>query len=135
METINQEAFPDEGQVNDFDFILDNLLETLEPIDSETLPQQWSKFIQNLPEYEIQVLKAIVEPDNPNPAIKKIALSNITMPNLLIDSINERANDIIGELIIETGTEKLGIYPEHLGNVKKAIALYDDLMVRQISSK
>ncbi|MBW4666761.1 MAG: hypothetical protein KME60_04800 [Cyanomargarita calcarea GSE-NOS-MK-12-04C] len=134
METINQETFPGEGQVNDFDFLLDDLLETLEPIDSERLPQEWSNFIQNLPEYEIQVLKAIIEPDNPNSVIKNIALSNITMPNLLIDSINERANDIIGELIIDTGTEKLEIYPEHLSNVKKAIAIYD-LMARQISSK
>ena len=80
------------------------------------------------------MLKAIVEQDNPNAAIKQIAEANITMPNLLIDSINECANDTIGELIIEPGGEIPEVYQEHLINVKKMIAMYEDLMARPTSS-
>jgi hypothetical protein len=67
--------------------------------------------------------------------IKQIAEAQITMPNLLIDSINEIANNTIGELIIETGEEKPEIYPEHLLNLKKIIAIYEDLMAKSTSSK
>jgi ABC-type methionine transport system ATPase subunit len=88
------------------------------------LPEEWANFLENLPAYELQVLKAIVEEDNPKPAIKQIAEANITMPNLLIDSINELANDTIGELIIETNAEIPAVYQEHISNVKKMIAMH-----------
>jgi hypothetical protein len=54
---------------------------------------------------EIQVLKAIIEQSDPSATIKKIAEENITMPELLIDAINECALDTIGDLIIEPGSE------------------------------
>ncbi|QSJ14931.1 hypothetical protein JYQ62_24080 [Nostoc sp. UHCC 0702] len=101
---------------------------------SEILPEEWTNFLEKLPGYEIQVLKAIVEQDNPNAAIKQIAEAHITMPNLLIDSINECANDTIGELIIEPSKEIPQVYPEHLINVKKMLAMYKDLMARPTSS-
>lgn len=41
------------------------------------------------------------------------------MPNLLIDSINERANDTIGELIINSDSEIPEVYHEHITHVKK----------------
>ena len=58
--------------------------------------------------------------------IKQIAEANITMPNLLIDSINEIANSTIGELIIQTNGDVAEIYPEYLANVKIMIALYEN---------
>lgn len=39
---------------------------------SENIPEEWTNFLENLPEYELQVLKAIVEQDNPKAAIKKL---------------------------------------------------------------
>ena len=56
------------------------------------------------------------------------------MPNLLIDSINERANDTIGELIIETELEVPIIYAEHILNVRKMIAFHENLMTKHASS-
>lgn len=56
------------------------------------------------------------------------------MPNLLIDSINERANDTIGELIIDSNSESPEVYPEYMNDVKKMIAMYEDLMARHASS-
>ncbi|MBD2629729.1 tellurite resistance TerB C-terminal domain-containing protein [Trichormus variabilis] len=131
MDTINQETGNENTQEDDIDlFPFDQLLEPLSPIDyepntSDNLPTEWTDFLENLPAYEIQVLKAIVEQDNPKPIIKQIAEANITMPNLLIDSINEIANNTIGELIIETEQEIPVIYQEHIPNVKKVIAIYE----------
>lgn len=69
-----------------------------------SLPPEWVAFMQQLPEYDFLVLQAIVELDNPLTAIKKIAEENLTMPELLIDFINNCAMDTIGDRIIEPGS-------------------------------
>jgi chromosome segregation ATPase len=140
METFNQEQISEPSQENEMDlFPFDELLEPVKTRGSksnisENLPAEWTSFLEHLPAYEIQVLKAIVEQDNPHATIKQIAEANITMPNLLIDSINELANDTIGELIIETAAENPEVYQEHMTNVKKILAMYEELTARYASS-
>lgn len=141
IETFNIEPLSDNSQEDDMElFPFSEMIESSAIIDtsevdiSENIPQEWTKFLENLPGYELQVLKAIVEQENPKAAIKKIAEANITMPNLLIDSINERANDIIGELIINSDSESPKVDQEHMTHVKKIIAIYEDLMARHASS-
>ncbi|MCC5601453.1 tellurite resistance TerB C-terminal domain-containing protein [Nostoc favosum] len=141
IETFNPEYLSENSKEDDNElFPFSEIMETTAIINtsaadtSENLSEEWTNFLQILPVYELQVLKAIVEQDNPNAAIKKIAEANITMPNLLIDSINERANDTIGELIIDSNSEIPEVYPEYMTNVKKIIAMYEDLMARHASS-
>ncbi|MBW4676859.1 MAG: hypothetical protein KME52_23450 [Desmonostoc geniculatum HA4340-LM1] len=136
-ETFNPEPLADNSTEDDLElFPFTEIVESSATIGSpevdtsEYIPEEWTNFLENLPGYELQVLKAIVEEDNTKAAIKKIAEVNITMPNLLIDSINERANDTIGELIIDSDSEIPEVYQEHKTQVKKMIAMYDDLMAR-----
>lgn len=135
VENFNQEPFDIHGQEEVELFPFAELMETLEPSisnKSENLPEEWIKFLRKISSYETQVLKAIVEQDNPNPVIKEIAEANITMPNLLIDTINELAHDNIGDLIIEPNSQPPQIYQEYLANVKKLIAAYEDMMTKQL---
>ncbi|MFN6536054.1 MAG: tellurite resistance TerB C-terminal domain-containing protein [Nostoc sp. EkiNYC01] len=136
-ETFNPEPLLDNSTEDDLElFPFTEIVESSATIGSpevdtsEYIPEEWTNFLENLPGYELQVLKAIVEEDNTKATIKKIAEANITMPNLLIDSINERANDTIGELIIDSDSEIPEVYQEHKTQVKKMIAMYDDLMDR-----
>ncbi|MFM6755849.1 MAG: tellurite resistance TerB C-terminal domain-containing protein, partial [Dolichospermum sp.] len=106
--------------------------ELLQPLDIDlvdiednpptNLPTEWHNLLENLPAYEIQVLKAILEKDNPQETIKQIAEANITMPHLLINAINEIANQTIGKSIIKTNTDIPEIIEEHLLNVKTIIS-------------
>jgi chromosome segregation ATPase len=126
VETINPQTLS-ENEENHLElFPFDELLEPLDTTHHhiDHLPTEWHNLLKNLPGYEIQVLKAIVEQDNPKATIKQIAEANITMPNLLIDAINEIASNTIGELIIETNTEVPEIVEEHLLNVKTMITEY-----------
>ncbi|MGI8503193.1 MAG: tellurite resistance TerB C-terminal domain-containing protein [Hassallia sp.] len=134
-ETYNQQAFRENDHEEDVELFPFSDLIDLEPISQNIpdLPQEWTKLLEQLPGYEIQVLKAIVEQENPKAAIKQIAEINITMPNLLIDSINKRANDTIEELIINPNLETPQIYPDQIKNVKEMIAMYE-LTTRQPSS-
>ena len=90
---------------------------------TEKVFDEWVEFVTRLNQPELQVLKAIIQQSEPNAAIKKIAEENITMPELLIDAINECALDTIGDLIIESGSElgSIGILEEYLTNLNKVI--------------
>lgn len=92
---------------------------------SEQLPKEWNEFMMRVPKYEVEVLKALTEQVNTSAKIKKIAEANITMPELLIDFINQRALNTIGDLIIEPGNESFPpkIPEEYLMNVKKVIKI------------
>ncbi|WP_414548020.1 tellurite resistance TerB C-terminal domain-containing protein [Anabaena sp. CCY 0017] len=135
-EILNQEISPDNlnEDANDV-FPFAELIDSFDSIDKfETLSEEWNNLLGVLPNPEIQVLKAIVEQDKPQVIIKQIAEAHITMPNLLIDSINEHANDTIGELIIETSLEIPQVDQEHIVNVRKMLAMYESLIARQASS-
>lgn len=141
LETFNQEPLAENFQEDDtelfpFSEIMETtaVINTSEPDTSDNLPEEWTNLLENLPGYELQVLKAIVEQDNPKAAIKKIAEANITMPNLLIDSINERANDTIGELIINSDSEIPEVYHEYITYAKKMISMHKNFMARHPSS-
>lgn len=93
------------------------------PKQPEKISDEWVKFVMRLNKPEVQVVKAIIEQGDPSATIKKIAEENITMPELLIDAINECALDTIGDLIIEPGSElvPMGILEEYIENLNKVI--------------
>jgi chromosome segregation ATPase len=139
-ENLNQEPLDTNTQDTEIDiFPFSDLIETIETTDKatekpENVSQEWLQFLHQLPNPEIQTLKAIIEHDNPRAVIKKIAEENITMPNLLIDSINEQAKNTIGELIIDSSSDIPEIYPEYLTNVNHIIAMYQNTMSKQTTS-
>lgn len=94
-----------------------------------SLPSEWTEFLVQLPLHEFQVLKLIQEQENPGPAIRRIAEEQVTMPELLIDSINERAIETIGDIVIESGSgrETPTIVPEHGKIVGQMIETYEYL--------
>ncbi len=139
-QVVDSNDLPQSEQEKDADYFpFSELVEPLEDTNNtaeiaDILLEDWVKFVEQLPTPEMQVLKALLEQENPYTVIKKIAEDNITMPNLLIDSLNEQANNILGELIVDVGLERPEIYPEHKSNLKRAIALYEDSITRQTSS-
>ena len=132
IENLDSNNVLEKNQEEDVDvFPFADLLDTVNDIDGskilEGLSSEWTNFLAQISDSEIQALKAIIEDENPHSVIKKIAEANITMPNLLIDSINEKANNTIGELIIDPNATIPEIYPEYQSDVKRAIATYKNI--------
>ncbi len=92
---------------------------------ADKIPEEWQNFISHISQSEMQVIRAIIQQNDPSATIKKIADDNITMPELLIDSINECALDTIGDLLIEPGSDSipLGIMEEYLLLLNKILNL------------
>jgi chromosome segregation ATPase len=77
----------------------------------QILPEEWREwlaFTQQLSQDEQRAFKAILEEDRT--ALKKIADENLTMPEVLIDSINEHAINTFGDTIFESNSAS--IHPE-----------------------
>ncbi len=100
-----------------------NLLPLLTSNTSTELPEEWIEFRRQLSDDEMLVIKAIAEQDNPGAALKKIAQEKLTMPELIIDKINNYALDTLCDRIIEPGSLSIppSIAEEYLTMVKKII--------------
>ena len=109
------------------DFESTELIDGVSPLQEQPdadLDAEWAEFVAQLTYPELEVLKAIVQQENPNYTIKNIAESHITMPELLIDAINSRAIATLGDIIIEPGTDAPAIAdPEYLQTVKKLLEI------------
>ncbi|MDX2097922.1 MAG: tellurite resistance TerB C-terminal domain-containing protein [Leptolyngbyaceae cyanobacterium bins.59] len=95
----------------------------------DPLPLEWREFVQKLPNHEFEVLQAIVAQINPNGVLKRVAEAHLTMPEVIIDTINERAIETIGDVIVEPG---LGSTPptiiaEYIEQTRGAIGSYEPL--------
>ncbi|MBE9032325.1 hypothetical protein IQ266_21540 [filamentous cyanobacterium LEGE 11480] len=78
---------------------------TTAPQTTDGLSTEWRVFKGKLQPYEFQALCAIALEENPTSVLKHLAESNLTMPEMLIDTINEQALDAIGDLILEAGRD------------------------------
>jgi len=93
------------------------------PRTKKKLPPEWQEFVARLTGVEIEILRAIAEQNNPNALIKQIAQSEISMPELLIDGINELALATINDLIIDPGSNPPSIAEtEYLQNLQQIFA-------------
>ncbi len=129
LSLLNQELLEHQARNDKIKQELERLVEQKQHLSSEKpidkIPEEWQNFISHISDSELQVIQAIMQQSDPSATIKKIAEDNITMPELLIDSINECALDTIGDLLIEPGGDSipLGIMEEYLIQLNKILNL------------
>ncbi len=132
IEALIAEPVSDNHQ-EDTEFPFLELIDSLETPDIEVdlspeLAPEWNEFMEQLPGYQIQILKVILEQNNPNQFIKEVAESKLTMPALLIDNINECAINTIGDRIINFDSKQVEIIEDYRENVKQVIQVYEGIM-------
>jgi len=74
------------------------------PEGADDLPEEWAELLAGLAEPHRAALRAILEHQDPTGELARIAAEHVTMPELLVDSINEVAVATIGDVIIEPGS-------------------------------
>lgn len=91
------------------------------------LDPAWANFATLLPKYEVQALTAIARHASPGQRLKQIAEANHTMPELLIDAINERALETIGDILLEPSSQAGSpvIAQEYESSVQAILRAYD----------
>lgn len=138
LENFNPESSPETTvDTEDEPFPFDELLDTIDADEDnhQTLPSaEWHNFLAQITPEQIQILKAFLNQENTKAILKQIAETQITMPSLLIDDINEIANNTLGEIIIQTNTEEPEISPEHLPSIAQIIQIYEQKTHQTTSS-
>lgn len=82
------------------------------------LPEdEWQALFQTLSPPHHDLLRAILHDDDPLTQLRTIATANGTMPALLIDTINEHAQEIIGDLLLELDPAPRFIDDEYRDNI------------------
>ena len=69
-------------------------------------------------------MRVLVEDTDPSNAVTEIARENGTMPEVLIDSINEAALDAVGDIIIDTSATPIAVEEEDFAMVQKLVAIH-----------
>ncbi len=106
------EIVPDEDDV-----------EEVTPPQPPIITPSWHELIKQLSDSEYWALSAILRGDAEE--LRQIADSVPTMPQILIEGINEKADEIVGDLLFETGTASLipQIYDDYEESLQRAIAV------------
>jgi hypothetical protein len=93
-----------------------------EAASAEDLAALWSDFIMELPDPQLQILKAIAQEENPAGTIQGIAEANATESATLIAAINDHAQSTIGSVVIVPDSEPPAIENEEaLTNLKQML--------------
>jgi len=87
------------------------------------LPEEWSALLADLAQHQLAALRAMIELEDPTRELARIAMENATMPELLIDSINEAAMEAIGDVIIEPGSAPPVVEEEDMEMVQRMVHL------------
>jgi hypothetical protein len=88
----------------------------------EGLPEGWIEFLRQLQDHQLRVLSAIVAKVAALDEIRKIAADKATMPEALIDSINDLAQSTVGDIIIDTTVVPPVVEEEDIEMVNKVLS-------------
>lgn len=123
-----QEDEEDEGDEEDGDE-WEEEEEADEAASEQELSELWTEFMLQLPEYELQALKAIAHEGNPTRVLNRIAEDNFTTTEEMLASINQLAEEMVGETVINTraGFAPPAIARDHQRTIKKVIETYEYL--------
>lgn len=72
------------------------------PAHVEFEDEAWSTLATRLSDQQVQALGAIINAEDAGELIHQLAAEHSMMPTMLLDSINELAQDLIGDILIET---------------------------------
>ncbi|MGB0386791.1 MAG: TerB N-terminal domain-containing protein [Ardenticatenaceae bacterium] len=87
------------------------------------LPEEWAEFAAQLADFQFQALHAIMSDNNPSTRLTQIANANATMPEPMIDTINEIALETIGDIIIEAYPTPQIIEEEYLEAIQEIVTI------------
>jgi predicted nucleic acid-binding Zn-ribbon protein len=100
-----------------------------EQVQEENLTDGWQDFMVQLADYEFEALKAIAHEPSPMRVLNQIAENNFTTAGELIDSINQRAQDTLGERVIkpQSGFAPPSVFRDQARAIQKLIDTYEYL--------
>ena len=117
---------------DEFNYIYEHLseieiLKTLEEKDTiskfnlEDLPDEMKQLLETLTPSQEEILHIILSQENMSQRIEEIANAEMSMPEILIDEINDIATQYIGDILIDTFDAKMSVLEQYVNELKEAM--------------
>jgi len=90
--------------------------------DSSVLTPEMKEFVDALVPVQQKALYVLIISENPQSDLETIAEEAFTMPQLLLDDINARALQLIGDIIVDAADQKPQILDEYIDLLKQSVA-------------
>lgn len=80
---------------------------------------EWQELFGELSSYELQTLLIILDQINANPKLEELSKKSGILMEVMIEGINEKALEIIGDNLIESSEEVPIIYEDYISYIRK----------------
>ncbi len=87
----------------------------------EMLSDGMRQCVENLSEEQMEVLYILLKEESAQEKIEKLAEKRMTMPEIMIDEINEMATQYLDDILIDTLEEKICVLEQYEEELKKAM--------------
>lgn len=92
-------------------------------LDEIGLPEDLKEFFEALTDIQRQVLKTILFSDNPQEKITRLAEEAMSMPEIMIDEINDAATQFLDDILIDTFDGTPTVLEQYADELKRAVEL------------
>jgi len=79
-------------------------------------------FVDALVPVQQKALYVLITSENPQSDLERIAEEELTMPQLLLDDINDLALQLMGDIIVDVTDQKPHILDEYIDLLKQSVA-------------
>ena len=115
---------------DEFDYLYEHLeeIETAKPnatadstFDLTLLSEEMKELFESLSPYQEEIICVILSRTDVKNRIDKIADAQMSMPEILVDEINDIASQYIGDILIDTFEDEMCILEQYEDELKKAV--------------
>ena len=96
--------------------------DTISKFDLTALSDEMKQLLETLSPTQEEILHIILSQENMSQRIEEIANAEMSMPEILIDEINDIATQYIGDILIDTFGDEMCVLEQYADELKKAMA-------------
>lgn len=94
-------------------------------LDLIDLPEELKQFFRSLTDTQRQALQVIFFSENPREKLKQLAEETMSMPEILIDEINDVATQFLDDILIDTFDDTPTVLEQYADELKRAVELLE----------
>ena len=95
--------------------------DTISKFDLTALSDEMKQLLETLTPTQEEILHIILSQENMSQRIEEIANAEMSMPEILIDEINDIATQYIGDILIDTFDAEMSVLEQYVNELKEAM--------------
>ena len=94
-------------------------------LDGIGLPEELKQFLEALTDIQRQTIQVVLFSDDPQEKLTQLAEKVMSMPEILIDEINDVATQFLDDILIDTFDDTPTVLEQYADELKRAVELLE----------